>query len=999
MSKAVLAGFDPAAMKDLMSLSPEEKAFREAETVLQQMARLMDAGPTAAPKQAPTSSLEINVSEAAPLDLIEAKYRALVEQIPVITFMAPLDGTVSELYVSPQIEAMLGFSATEWLNNPILWYDQLHPEDQERWQAEFSRTLNSGEHFRSDYRFIARDGRVVWIHGEARVISDPFGRPLFLQGVAFDITETKVAEESLRRANGELIRALNSNQAKSTFLANMSHELRTPLNAIIGFSEMLQEDAVDGGQDAFVPDLQKIHTSARHLLDLIGSILDLSKIEAGKMDLYLETFDLPTMIQEVVATLVQLIEEKGNTLDVRCPADIGTVTADLVKTRQILFNLLSNASKFTENGTVTLVVERAPSAGGDWIYLRVLDTGIGMTQEQVGRLFQSFTQADSSTTRRFGGSGLGLVITRHFCEMMGGGISVASEAGVGTTFTVRLPAEVVVQETAAPASAADNGDLAQYLVIDNDESMVDRVVRVLSSRETRVASAAVGPDGFRLAKELRPRAVTLGIAVENAADWSALAALKDDPSLADTPVVLFTRTGEGNRGYLSGASDYLFKPMQEARVFSVLRRYRSSKPRCRALVVDDDPGVRDSLVHLLTRAGWIVAEAMSGFEALEKVAEATPDLILLDIALRDMDGFELLRLLHKTQTGRGIPAVFLVPRELTAEDRQRLGDSARKGAIAGDELLQELSGRATAGAKTRLAERAERPTPGQDGASADSHVLSDYQRRLDQALAERDEARTQLLRAHSDSKSNPRSGSGDRGARLEQELHTTRLQLREQEQSVELLRAEFDEALEQLEPLEALKPKMESLQAERDAALAALQVAKEEARKRADLALKAQKLEVEVARLLREQRQPLPGTEQLKAERDAALAQLIQLKQEPTHWAEQEREFAALRRDVLRERRLLEEQKRVSLQISEELRTEQHQFHEMKEILLTQVSRERADLQNELDLLASRQEDLRKEQAAFRAEVETFTRRMDRRSTGAPNTPPRGPGGTKPPTK
>jgi len=247
-----------------------------------------------------------------------------------------------------------------------------------------------------------------------------------------------------------------ANRAKSTFLASMSHELRTPLNAIIGYSEMLAEDFEDEeGLREFAPDLHKIRAAGRHLLALINDVLDLSKIEAGKMELYLETFEISHLIEDVVSTVGPLVERKGNTLEVHHASDPGAMHADLIKVRQGLFNLLSNAAKFTEQGAITLDVGRETEDGAEWVTFRVSDTGIGMTPEQMARLFQAFSQADTSTTRRYGGTGLGLAITKRFCQMMGGDITVESEAGVGSTFTIRLPAEVV-ERKAEPALVAES---------------------------------------------------------------------------------------------------------------------------------------------------------------------------------------------------------------------------------------------------------------------------------------------------------------------------------------------------------------------------------------------------------------------------------------------------------------------------------------------------------------------------------------------------------------
>ena len=249
-----------------------------------------------------------------------------------------------------------------------------------------------------------------------------------------------------------------ANQAKSTFLANMSHELRTPLNAIIGYSEMLTEDAGDQALDGFVADLRRIHASGKHLLSLINDVLDLSKIEAGRMDLYLETFDVANMLQNVVSTVQPVVETNANRLEVLAGPELGAMHADLTKVRQSLFNLISNAAKFTEHGKITVTAAREPGDGGDWVTFGVSDTGIGMTPEQLERLFQVFSQADASISRNYGGTGLGLALSRRFCQMMGGDVTVESTYGVGSTFTIRLPAEPLVRR---PVLSAAEGEPAR----------------------------------------------------------------------------------------------------------------------------------------------------------------------------------------------------------------------------------------------------------------------------------------------------------------------------------------------------------------------------------------------------------------------------------------------------------------------------------------------------------------------------------------------------------
>jgi len=262
-----------------------------------------------------------------------------------------------------------------------------------------------------------------------------------------EVEQAREAADRERQSAEEAREAAEAaNRAKSAFLANMSHELRTPLNAIIGYSELLEEEAADGGHEDLVPDLQKICTSGKHLLRLINSVLDLSKIEAGKMTLFVETFEIGTLVEEVVSTAKPLVDKNRNTLALESDLNLGKLKGDVTKLKQVLLNLLSNASKFTENGTITLEARRTADLQGSWVRFRVSDTGIGMTSEQLGKLFQAFTQADGATTRKYGGTGLGLVLSRRFCQMMGGDISVQSEFGKGTTFTVRLPADVENEE-------------------------------------------------------------------------------------------------------------------------------------------------------------------------------------------------------------------------------------------------------------------------------------------------------------------------------------------------------------------------------------------------------------------------------------------------------------------------------------------------------------------------------------------------------------------------
>jgi CheY-like chemotaxis protein len=481
----------------------------------------------------------------------------------------------------------------------------------------------------------------------------------------------------------------------------MSHELRTPLNAIIGYSEMLQEEAADLGYADFLPDLERIHAAGQHLLTLINDILDLSKIEAGKMDLFLETFDIATMIQEVVTTIGPLVEKNANTLAVRCATDLGPMRADLTKVRQALFNLLSNACKFTERGTITLEVVSNTADGLAWITFRIADTGIGMTAEQMGKLFQAFSQADASTTRRYGGTGLGLAITRHFCQMMGGDITVESTTGQGSTFTIRLPAQVVDPRTVLvaapptpPTSAPSLPGARPVLVIDDDPTVHDLMQRFLGKEGMQVVTAASGEEGLRLAHALHPVAITLDVLMPGMDGWAVLAALKADPALADIPVIMLTIIDNQHMGYTLGATDYLTKPVDWNRLAGLLRKYDCALPPCRVLVVEDEADMRHILCRMLERAGWAVAEAANGQEALTRLAEDRPHLILLDLLMPEMDGFTFVEVLRQQDAWRSIPVVVVTAKDLTPDDRQRLNGYVeqilQKGAYSQEALLHEV---------------------------------------------------------------------------------------------------------------------------------------------------------------------------------------------------------------------------------------------------------------------------------------------------------------------
>jgi GAF domain-containing protein/CheY-like chemotaxis protein/anti-sigma regulatory factor (Ser/Thr protein kinase) len=517
-----------------------------------------------------------------------------------------------------------------------------------------------------------------------------------------DVLRTFASQSAVAIQNARLFREIEdksrqlevADRHKSEFLANMSHELRTPLNAIIGYSEMLQEDAADLGAEQFMDDLKKINAAGKHLLELINAVLDLSKIEAGKMDLYLESFDVAGLIHDIAAVIQPLAAKNANRLDVLCPETTGAMRADLTKVRQALFNLLSNACKFTDHGTVTLAVQREAHAGQDWLRFSVSDTGIGMTPEQLERLFEAFSQADAATTRKYGGTGLGLALSRRLCRMMGGDVTVESEAGRGSTFTIRLPA--VVAETAEPAPptvplAEPAPGAGIVLVIDDEAAIRDLMQRYLAKEGFRVVVAASGEEGLRLARELRPDAITLDVMMPGMDGWAVLTALKADPDVADIPVVMLTIVDDKNLGYALGAADYLTKPIERERLLTVLRAHRRDRP---VLIVDDDAEIRELLRRMLEPEGYAIVEAENGRVALERLRGVSPSVVLLDLMMPEMDGFEFVTEFRGRESWRAIPIVVITARDLSRDDRERLNGYVQKilqkGAHGREELLAEV---------------------------------------------------------------------------------------------------------------------------------------------------------------------------------------------------------------------------------------------------------------------------------------------------------------------
>jgi PAS domain S-box-containing protein len=618
----------------------------------------------------------------------EERFRTLIQASAAIIWTAGPDGS----FVTPQpdwtqftgqpAEAALGWGRLECV----------HPDDLEQVQGAWREAQITAEPIAIEHRLRRADG--AWRHmalNVAPVLEDD-GTIREWVGSHTDITERKEAELALEAAKEA---AEAANRAKSSFLANMSHELRTPLSAVIGYSEMLEEEAEDSGERGMLSDLAKIKSNAKHLLGLINDVLDLSKIEANKMETYAETIAVSEFLQEASSTVEALIQRKSNTLTLDLGPDLGTMHSDAVKLRQCLFNLLSNAAKFTENGQITLSARREHGAGGEWLVFAVRDTGIGMTPEQIGRLFQRFTQADETTTRQFGGTGLGLALSRAFARLLGGDIAVESVAGEGTCFTLRVPAVLpehgpdAGSESSPDGAYAGAGDLV--LVIDDEASQRELMTRFLQRQGFAVQTAADGQTGLNFARSLRPKIILLDVMMPGMDGWAVLRTLKADPVTAEIPVVMVSFVADQGMSATLGAADAVPKPVDWSRLKSVIDQFRVQGGD--VLVVDDDPDARYRIRTVLERKGWSVQEAGDGAEALVHVTHSPPHLILLDLTMPVMDGFAFLHRLRETPGCANIPVVVLSARDISAAEREQLAGADRiyrKGETSLRDLATEI---------------------------------------------------------------------------------------------------------------------------------------------------------------------------------------------------------------------------------------------------------------------------------------------------------------------
>ena len=605
----------------------------------------------------------------------EERFRAIDAAAPVGLIIVNVKDQ-NLLHLNPSFCEMVGKDASALLGQPI---SSVFGDTEK--SKELSAIVNSASAERKEFHFRRPDGTASCVmishagldyRGEKAVIAS-----------FVDNNDRVRAELELRQAKEA---AESASRVKSAFLANMSHELRTPLNAIIGYSEILQEDAADRGDKASMGDLEKIQAAGKHLLGLINDILDLSKIEAGRMDVYLEQVFLSRLVDEVKTIVEPMVKKNGNALVIDCPLDIGSLRTDVGEELGKARHQSSQQRRkvHQEKATVTLRISRQAADGeAAWIKFEIVDSGIGMSDEQMGRLFQAFTQADSSTTRNFGGTGLGLTITKHFCAMLGGSIDVKSTPGQGSTFTILLPDRAAksgqtdddfdierVSVTPAPSSSAIN-----VLVVDDDPVVHDVLAATLGKEGYQLTHARDGLQALNIMRANPPDIVTLDVMMPKVDGWSVLGIMKSETQLEHIPVIMLTIVDDRNLGFSLGASEYMTKPIDRNRLIALIQKFSPTKKDGVVLVVDDDVDVRAMIRTTIESVGMQVAEAANGQAALDWLGNnPKPALVLLDLMMPKMDGFEFLERARENPVFIDLPIVVLTAKELTDNERSFLAE-------------------------------------------------------------------------------------------------------------------------------------------------------------------------------------------------------------------------------------------------------------------------------------------------------------------------------------
>ncbi len=632
------------------------------------------AQPLTTPIGDPGSELEREIQRreatVAALQLAEAKYEEIFRNCVEGIFQSTPKGCY--ISANPALAAIYGYDSPEEMMACVENIaDQLYVDRGTR-EKFVSEIQEQGVLRDFISRVKRKDGRIIWVRENVRAVRGQGGVILYYEGNVSDITDWKETEEKLIAAKEA---AEEANRVKGQFLASMSHELRTPLTAIIGFSEMLLEDARIERKEEWIDDLERILSSSHHLLGIINDLLDLSKIEAGRLELNPEPINVRDLILELADAVKTSVSKRHNHLVVRTGAEDCHAVIDKLRLRKCLLNLVGNACKFTDHGSVTIALDHFDKQGEPWLRLSVSDTGIGMCEEQTAKIFEPFAQADPSVSKKYGGPGLGLAITKRFCDMMRGRIFVKSQKGEGSTFTMEFP-------TRLPKVTSDTGQLlnrvkalpgARRLLIIEDDHLTSKLLTVAlqnAGMETRVART--GADGISQAASWKPEAITLDIGLPDMEGWEVLRKLKEHPATADIPVIIVTIDAARHKAIEMGAEDYLFKPVQPAALIGTLASHGIKSNLPPVLLVNDSDEMRRMTARMLESSGFSVLEASTTAQALTLLSSTQPGLAVLEPSLNTVDTLQLLDYLQSRIGADRIPVFVITPDELPVADRDKL---------------------------------------------------------------------------------------------------------------------------------------------------------------------------------------------------------------------------------------------------------------------------------------------------------------------------------------
>lgn len=628
-----------------------------------------------------------------------------------------VETTSMPVYMTNGVEKLTGYSVAELdgKDGRKTFPELMHPDDGDMVWEKAKQAVAAHQEFKINYRIFTRDGEERWVYERGHGIYDENGEAIYLEGYVIDDNERKKSETELDRYREHLedlveertkelkqqtIELERATRLKSEFLANMSHELRTPMNSIIGFTRRVITKAEDKLEPRQLKNLHTVERNARHLLGLLNSLLDLSKIEAGKMEVHTEDFDLVEMTNEVINLTQSLVDDKPIELIVSIPGDAIKLNTDQVKLKQILINLVSNSIKFTGKGAVTISVELLNHQPETHIAIRVTDTGIGMSDEAQQYIFQAFRQVDGAMTRKVGGTGLGLALVSKFTDLLGGTISVKSEEGVGTCFQLVIPIKLdqegaIPKQTEIP-SEEYTGDEKIILCIDDEAEALELLNDYLTDEGYHVVTTTSAEEGLALAKQIKPLAITLDILMPSKDGWSVLSELKSSDDTRDIPVMVISFLDNQTLGYQLGAFDYMQKPIDPEQLIRSIKSLGASKINT-ALVVDDHPEARELIIQILEDAKISCDPAVDGHDALavlKKLDKKLPEIIMLDLMMPGMDGFELLQRLHQNPDWANIPVIVVTAKSLVEHDfdflRPRVASILSKEGLGSEQVLEGL---------------------------------------------------------------------------------------------------------------------------------------------------------------------------------------------------------------------------------------------------------------------------------------------------------------------